>query len=103
MAHTHSGTTDNAGNHYHLEINASSVGFNNAQYNLDASSYIAAQTSSSRGEAYALLKTSATANVGKSNTTGNHSHTIITNNTGGNAKHENRPPYIVINRWKRTA
>ena len=103
VAHNHSGTTDNAGNHYHLEINDSSVGFNNARHNLDASSYIAAQTNSSRGEAYALLKTSATANVGKSNTTGNHSHTITTNNTGGNAKHENRPPYIVINRWKRTA
>lgn len=32
-----------------------------------------------------------------------HSHGIYVANTGGNAKHENRMPYIVINRWKRTA
>ena len=34
---------------------------------------------------------------------GEHSHTISIANTGGNARHENRPPYQVINRWKRTA
>lgn len=32
---------------------------------------------------------------------GSHTHTI--NNTGGNKPHENRMPYIVVNRWKRTA
>ena len=31
-----------------------------------------------------------------------HSHGISVANTGGNAKHENRMPYVVINRWKRT-
>lgn len=31
------------------------------------------------------------------------SHTITIDNTGGNVRHENRPPYQVINRWKRTA
>ena len=34
---------------------------------------------------------------------GSHSHTITIYSTGSNAKHENRPPYQVINRWKRTA
>ncbi len=34
---------------------------------------------------------------------GDHSHTITISNTGGNGNHENRPPYIVVNRWKRTA
>ncbi|WP_296819707.1 phage baseplate protein [uncultured Megasphaera sp.] len=34
---------------------------------------------------------------------GNHTHSITIANTGGNARHENRPPYQVINRWKRTA
>ena len=33
---------------------------------------------------------------------GSHSHTITIYSTGGNAKHENRPPYQVINRWLRT-
>ena len=32
---------------------------------------------------------------------GLHTHTI--NNAGGNQAHENRMPYIVVNRWKRTA
>lgn len=30
-----------------------------------------------------------------------HSHTIT--NTGGNSAHENRQPYTVVNRWRRTA
>ena len=34
---------------------------------------------------------------------GTHSHTATASNTGGNVRHENRPPYTVINRWKRTA
>lgn len=36
-------------------------------------------------------------------TNGAHSHTIYIASTGGNVSHENRPPYQVINRWKRTA
>lgn len=32
-----------------------------------------------------------------------HSHTISVYNAGGNQTHENRMPYTVINRWKRTA
>lgn len=32
-----------------------------------------------------------------------HGHTVSISNTGSNTKHENRPPYTVINRWKRTA
>lgn len=32
-----------------------------------------------------------------------HSHSASASNTGGNQPHENRPPYMVINRWKRTA
>jgi len=32
-----------------------------------------------------------------------HTHSLTVNSTGGNASHENRMPYTVINRWKRTA
>lgn len=32
-----------------------------------------------------------------------HSHSVILSNTGGNNHHENRQPYTVVNRWKRTA
>lgn len=34
---------------------------------------------------------------------GNHVHTISISSNGGNQRHENRMPYQVINRWKRTA
>lgn len=34
---------------------------------------------------------------------GEHTHQIGINNTGGGNSHENRQPYQVINRWKRTA
>ena len=33
---------------------------------------------------------------------GTHSHTATAGNTGGNKPHENRQPYLVINRWQRT-
>lgn len=36
-------------------------------------------------------------------TAGNHSHTITISPTGGNGSHENRQPYKVVNKWKRTA
>ena len=32
-----------------------------------------------------------------------HSHTIAIANTGGGAAHENRQPFTVVNRWRRTA
>lgn len=34
---------------------------------------------------------------------GTHSHSASAANTGGDVRHENRMPYTVINRWKRTA
>ena len=39
----------------------------------------------------------------KTSTNGAHSHNITIGNTGGNSAHENRQPYQVVNRWKRTA
>lgn len=32
-----------------------------------------------------------------------HSHSVSISNTGGNSAHENRQPYTVVNRWRRTA
>lgn len=32
-----------------------------------------------------------------------HSHTFTTSSVGSNAPHENRMPYVAVNRWKRTA
>jgi microcystin-dependent protein len=39
----------------------------------------------------------------KTSTNGAHSHNISIGSTGGNSAHENRQPYQVVNRWKRTA
>lgn len=36
-------------------------------------------------------------------TNGAHQHEITISGTGGNESHENRMPYIAVNRWKRTA
>lgn len=36
-------------------------------------------------------------------TAGEHSHTVTIDDTGEDKRHENRMPYVVINRWKRTA
>lgn len=33
---------------------------------------------------------------------GDHTHTVNIGSAGGNQRHENRMPYIVVNRWKRT-
>ena len=42
-------------------------------------------------------------NLWNTSADGEHSHQIGINHTGGGNSHENRQPYQVINRWKRTA
>ncbi|ALG42671.1 phage baseplate protein [Megasphaera elsdenii] len=37
------------------------------------------------------------------NFNGSHDHVLTINNTGNGTAHENRMPYIVVNRWRRTA
>ena len=39
----------------------------------------------------------------KTSEDGEHSHTITVGEAGNSQPHENRMPYIVVNRWKRTA
>ena len=102
-SHSHGGNTNVSGNHWHYEFNDKAVTFNNAVSNLNNSQCVSAQTSSSRGEAYAMLTSTDEANVGRSGYSGDHSHTIQTNSTGSGMGHENRMPYQVINRWKRMA
>lgn len=102
-SHGHSGSTNTTGNHNHMEFANQNVAFNNASANLTSGTYVAWQTNSSRGEAYAMLAASYGANVGSSSWNGNHSHTLTIQSTGGNAAHENRQPYIVVYRWYRSA
>ena len=41
--------------------------------------------------------------TGRTSTDGNHSHAITISAVGGSGYHENRQPYTVVARWKRTA
>lgn len=52
-------------------------------------------------ENFELYGTSSGAWIGLTSWNGNHSHAIAS--TGGSSAHENRPPYTVVNRWRRTA
>ena len=65
-AHGHGGNTNTTGNHNHMEFANQGVAFNNASANLTSGTYVAWQTNSSRGEAYAMLAASYGANVGSS-------------------------------------
>lgn len=108
-AHNHSGSgsaTSAVTNHYHYMFANQSVAFNNATANISNTTYVAKQTNSSRGEAYAMLAASTGATQGKTSNavaSGSTSVSLTINNTGSNSYHENRQPYLVVNVWERTA
>ena len=54
---------------------------------------------------YSMISTQArvTNTTRYTNTDGVHAHDISMNTTGSNNKHENRPPYETVQRWKRTS
>jgi len=73
--HSHSGTTSNAGSHTHSFTGAKKSGDGSGSFS--DNDYYAATT-----------RTTAAA--------GDHIHTFVTNEIGGNQPHENRPPYYVL-------
>lgn len=88
VVHSHSASCSNDGTHNHTMGHGSDVNDKNAlsQYS-NTNHYLA----------------NGGTNLGNTSYSGSHSHTIGIANAGGNQRHENRPPYTVINRWKRTA
>lgn len=81
--HTHSGRTNTDGSHSHGYI---------------------VSTSADAGGGYHIRKTkSATIETWNTSASGNHSHSFVTDASGGNQPHNNMMPFEVIYRWKRTA
>lgn len=72
--HNHSGTTDSAGEHTHNYSQYTTVNGEGIDGTWAKSEYRTKQTSSA----------------------GLHSHTVKTNNKGGDQPHENRPPYYTL-------
>lgn len=92
--HTHiaSGTTSTNGDHHHGAWGDQSEQAKYGVYDGNANNYGSGNTD----------KNNVIANT---STDGSHNHTfsVTTSTTGSSSYHENRMPYTVINRWKRTA
>lgn len=103
VAHTHTGTTDSAGNHQHF-----------VAQNQQRSGYPGSPTTTSSvaalyfgggptNEAYIMAPGTGTADVGLSSTAGAHTHGFTTDSTGSSGTNANLQPYITVAMWKRTA
>ena len=95
--HKFSGSTSNEGSHYH------NIFTNDGQtnsYNVPNgnSTIVPFFRDGSNANAYSISASSnsLTPTVGKTSNTGAHTHTFETNEVGGNAAHENRPPFYVL-------
>lgn len=88
-AHSHGISVANSGNHTH-----------NVRRRLGYTNSSSEVSSWGVGVAYYQKDEVAQAST---EANGTHSHSASAANTGGNVRHENRMPYTVINRWKRTA
>jgi microcystin-dependent protein len=95
--HTHTGSTSSAGSHSHFVARNTAVG---ADYtpNLTGSGAVSwGNNTTGIFEGYNLRNTDAgPANVGPTNTDGEHTHTFTTAATGDGTAHENRPPYYAL-------
>lgn len=96
VKHTH--TLSTAGEHVHLIANTDA---DKTTGILNSTSHLICQYTNNSYENYQLMGSNTDPRVGITSRNGNHMHSISA--TGGNARHENRPPYVVVNRWKRTA
>ncbi|WP_292299843.1 hypothetical protein [Megasphaera sp.] len=93
--HGHSISTN--GEHTHLIANTQTSDGGG----LTSSNYLIKKCTWNGRENFELIGSATAPTIGLTSSAGTHTHSITS--TGGNACHENRPPYTVINRWKRTA
>ena len=90
--HSHSGTANQAGNHYHGTYGDVTVNVKNSMGVYDSSKKYGGLSGFDWDNALA-----------KTTTNGLHTHTLNISSTGGGQAHENRQPFEVVNFWKRTA
>lgn len=88
VAHSHSASCSNGGTHNHTMGHGRDVNDKNALSQYSSTNHYLANDGT---------------NLGYTSYSGAHSHTISIANAGGNQRHENRPPYQIISRWRRTA
>ena len=99
-------TTDELANHTHggsisnTTLTGATVGASDVGYFDSSSGIVSVNTTTNKiiggnGSQYTVSR-----NLSINAT---HGHTVSISNTGSNTKHENRQPYTVVNRWKRTA
>lgn len=94
--HTH--TMSGAGDHRHFIANTDN---NNTTGGLNSGTHLIYKYTYNSYENFELMGSNRDSNIGLTSTNGDHTHSISA--TGGNQPHENRPPFMVVNRWKRTA
>jgi hypothetical protein len=100
VSHTHN--TEAAGGHTHFVANSTRVGARQFTTNVTNSNYVSAENGESGlNESYNLAATSNVANIGLTNNTEAHTHTLST--TGSSGTNANLQPYITVYMWKRTA
>lgn len=87
-----------AGDHRHFIANTDN---NNTTGGLNGGTHLIYKYTYNSYENFELMGSNLDSNIGLTSQNGNHTHSISA--TGGNQPHENRQPYQVVARWKRTA